>query len=162
LVRLLRDLGVTTLFVSHDQEEAFVVGERVAVMQSGRIVQEGEPADIYEHPISAWLAHFVGDANLIAATAHHGGAMTNIGVVPTIAPLDGNSVVLVRPEYLEIGHGQHGTVESVEFYGHDTSYVVTGIGEALRIRELRAPRFRVGDRVDVAYAGGPTVAFLES
>lgn len=162
LVRVLADLKVTTLFVTHDQEEAFVVGERVAIMQSGKIVQEGRPADIYEHPNTAWLARFVGDANLIAASAHDGGAMTDIGVVPTIAPLEGEGVVLVRPEYLQLGSGHDGTIQSVEFYGHDTSYQVTGLGKTLMIRELRTPRFRVGDRVSVGYAGGPAVVFQEA
>jgi iron(III) transport system ATP-binding protein len=161
LVDLLADLEVTTLFVTHDQEEAFVVGERVAIMQSGEIVQEGTPAEIYERPRSAWLAGFVGEANLIAASAHHGGAMTAIGLVPTMTPVNGDTVVLVRPEYLRLGAGEDGIVANVEFYGHDTSYLVTGLGEAVSVRELRAPRFRVGDRVSVAYAGGPAVTFPE-
>lgn len=159
LVRLLAELQVTTLFVTHDQEEAFIVGERVAVMQSGEIAQEGLPAEIYQHPASAWLARFVGDVNLLQGRGHGGGAMTEIGLVPTIAPMDGQGVVLVRPEYLQLSPGSDGTIENVEFFGHDTSYQVSGMGEILSIRELRAPRFRIGDQVSVAYSGGPAVVF---
>lgn len=159
LVRLLTDLRITTIFVTHDQEEAFVVGERVAVMNAGQILQQGTPAQIYEEPRSEWLARFVGDANLLPAAAHTNGATTPIGVVPTQHPLDASGIALVRPEYLRVVAGDDATVTSVEFYGHDTSYQLEGLGEPLLVRELRAPRYRVGDRVGVAYAGGPAVVF---
>ncbi len=160
LVRLLRELEVTTVFVTHDQEEAFVVGDRVAVMNGGKIVQEGTPDDIYAHPHSEWLAAFVGEANLLPATAHTAGAATGIGVIPTQEPLQTGGKVLVRPEYLQLAPGNMGVVESVEFYGHDTAYEISGLDSPLLVRELRAPRFRVGDGVNVAYAGGPAIVFV--
>jgi iron(III) transport system ATP-binding protein len=161
LIRLLEHLGVTTVFVTHDQEEAFVVGERLAVMRNGRIIQEDVPAEIYERPATAWLAGFVGDANLLAASSHGDGAMTDIGVVPTDRDLVGEGTVLVRPEFLQLSEGTAGVIESVEFYGHDTAYRVGGFGTTLSVRELRAPRFRVGDRVGLAYAGRAAVVFPE-
>lgn len=161
LVSLLEDLRVTTVFVTHDQEEAFVVGERLAVMRNGRIIQEDVPAEIYERPATAWLAGFVGEANLLAASSHSDGAMTEIGIVPTDQELAGTGTVLVRPEFLQLSEGTAGVIESVEFYGHDTAYRVAGLGTTLSVRELRAPRFRVGDRVSVGYAGGSAVVFPE-
>lgn len=159
LVRLLADLQITTLFVTHDQEEAFVVGSQVAVMNGGNIVQQGTPAEIYETPKDLWLAGFVGDANLLSASPHEGAALTSIGVVPTLTPLQTTGDVMVRPEYLSIQEGASATVRAVEFYGHDTSYELEGLGEQILVRELRAPRFTVGDRVAVSYNGGPAVFF---
>jgi iron(III) transport system ATP-binding protein len=161
VVELLAELRITTLFVTHDQEEAFVVGERIAVMNEGRIVQEGPPSEIYHRPIDPWLAHFVGEANLLPAYADHRGASTRVGRIPTDSGT-GPSLVLVRPEYLQLQGGGEGIVKSVDFFGHDTAYEVDGYGDTLLVRELRAPRFRVGDRVSVAYAGGTAVAFPAS
>ena len=62
---LLAELGITTVFVTHDQEEAFVLGDEVAVMQDGRVVQQATPAELYDRPASPWVAEFVGDANLV-------------------------------------------------------------------------------------------------
>ena len=67
--QLLADLGVTTVFVTHDQEEAFVLATEVAVMHEGAIVQQAEPATLYARPATPWVATFVGDANLVEATA---------------------------------------------------------------------------------------------
>jgi len=67
--QLLAELGVTTVFVTHDQEEAFVLGHEVAVMQAGRIAQQARPADLYARPANRWVATFVGDANLVAGDA---------------------------------------------------------------------------------------------
>ncbi|MEA2002393.1 MAG: ABC transporter ATP-binding protein, partial [Actinomycetota bacterium] len=159
LVRLLDDLRITTIFVTHDQEEAFVVGEQVAVMNGGRILQQGTPTELYENPITEWLARFVGEANLVPADSHRDGARTAFGVLPTQQPLVAQGLVLVRPEYLTLVAGDDATVGAVEFYGHDTSYQVDGLGPPLMVRELCAPRHRVGDRVGVAYAGGPAVVY---
>ncbi len=159
LVRLLADLEITTLFVTHDQEEAFVVGAQVAVMNNGAIVQQGTPTEIYDTPDDQWLASFVGDANLLEAQPHRGEALTSIGVLPTQEPLHTAGNVMVRPEYLSIKKGSAATVASVEFYGHDTSYELEGLGQSILVRELRAPRFAVGDDVAVSYNGGPAVVF---
>ena len=99
---------------------------------------------------------------MLAAAAHNGGAMTGIGPVPTDRPLDGSGTVLVRPEFLQLDKGEDGIVASVEFYGHDTQYQVAGFGDLLSVRELRAPRFQVGDQVKVGYAGGPAVVLAET
>ena len=66
---LLDDLGITSVFVTHDQDEAFVLGDHVAVMSGGRIVQAAPPAELYARPATPWVATFVGDANLVAGDA---------------------------------------------------------------------------------------------
>src|ERR671914_287535 len=74
--RLLADLGVTAVFVTHDQEEAFVVGDEVAVMLAGRVVQQATPAGLYRAPASRAVASFLGDANLLPGVATAGLADT--------------------------------------------------------------------------------------
>ncbi|MEQ1788194.1 MAG: ABC transporter ATP-binding protein, partial [Acidimicrobiales bacterium] len=69
LHHLLVDLGVTAVFVTHDQDEAFVLGDEVAVMHDGEVVQQAPPADLYARPATPGVAEFVGDANLLAAGA---------------------------------------------------------------------------------------------
>jgi iron(III) transport system ATP-binding protein len=167
---LLVELGITTVFVTHDQDEAFVLGDQVAVMNEGRIVQQATPAELYRRPASPWVATFVGDANLLPGTVDPrsaGGALraaTALGPIPVaegpgLAPPSGPVEVLVRPEELELVAGSTAQVELVEFYGHDTVYLVRDGDTVLRVRAGSSPRFGRADRVDVRYTGPPTVAF---
>ncbi len=154
--RLLGDLGVTTVFVTHDQEEAFVLGDQVAVMRAGVIEQLATPAALYARPASAWVAGFVGDANLVHGEARGGVAGTAVGPVPLDEPGRGARTVLVRPEHLRLGPGVMATVTLVEFYGHDTVYeLALPDGDSLRARTGPGTSFRRGERVGVAYAGEP-------
>lgn len=159
VARLLADLAITTIFVTHDQEEAFILGDEVAVMLDGRIVQHGAPAEVYDSPATAWVASFVGDANLVDGEAGEGAAATAIGAIP-VRDGAGAVSVLVRPESVHVHDGDGaGTVVGVEYYGHDTVYVVEVAGVALRSRHTGSPRHRRGDRVVVSYRGDPTTAF---
>jgi iron(III) transport system ATP-binding protein len=163
--QLLASLGVTTVFVTHDQEEAFVLGDEVAVMHGGRIVQQAVPSQLYARPASRWVATFVGDANLVPGTADGGAAAaTPVGPVALEAPARGHVEVVLRPEELRLlppaEAGAPATVELCEFYGHDTVYLVRPDGaEPVRARAGSAPRFARGDRVAVAYAGPPAIAY---
>lgn len=159
VARLMRDVGMTAVFVTHDQEEAFVVGDRVAVMREGHIVQHGTPSEVYERPVSPWVASFVGETNLVAATASGRTASTFLGPVPLTEPAHGKCEIVIRPEHLMIGNGKDGVVSGVEFYGHDTSYEVEIRGETILIRGIAAPRFRPGDSVSITYSGPGGVAF---
>jgi iron(III) transport system ATP-binding protein len=158
--RLLADLGVTAVFVTHDQEEAFVVGDEVAVMLGGRIVQQATPAELYRAPASRAVAGFLGDANLLPGVAASGLARTPLGRVPLRGDLHGDVDVLLRPEQLRVVAGSRATVDAVEYYGHDAVYLTRlPDGAAVRVRVLDAPEFRPGDRVDLDYVGGPTVGY---
>ena len=158
--RLLHYLSVTAVFVTHDQEEAFLLGDEVAVMLDGRIVQQGKPADIYERPASRSVAAFVGDANFVHGTAAGDKADTPLGPVPLLAEFTGAVEVIVRPEQLHVVDGDQGSVTSVEYYGHDAvSEIAFADGTSLRVRCMAAPQHRPGDRVDVQYIGEPAVAF---
>jgi iron(III) transport system ATP-binding protein len=158
--RLLADLGVTAVFVTHDQEEAFLVGDEVAVMLGGRIVQQATPAELYRAPASRAVAGFLGDANLLPGVAAAGRADTPVGRVPLRGALHGDVDVLLRPEQLRVVAGRQATVDAVEYYGHDAVYLARlPDGAAVRVRVLDAPEFRPGDRVDLDYVGGPTVGY---
>ncbi len=159
IAELMREVGTTSVFVTHDQEEAFVLGDRVAVMRDGQIVQLGAPAEVYQYPATPWVATFVGDANLLEGEASDGRVRTVVGALPLSNEVTGRCRVVVRPEYLMIGNGYDGLVTGVEFYGHDTSYRVTMGAVTLTVRGMAAPRFGVGDRVSVTYGGPKVVAF---
>jgi iron(III) transport system ATP-binding protein len=158
--RLLADIGVTTVFVTHDQDEAFVLGDEVAVMADGQIVQQAPPAELYDRPGSAWIARFVGDANLLPGTANGASADTSVGGVALREAVDGRVQVLLRPEHLQVVPGDGAVVDLVEFYGRDTVYAIRlDDGAALTVRAAQAPAHERGDRVAVTYAGPPAVAF---
>jgi putative spermidine/putrescine transport system ATP-binding protein len=102
--RVQREVGTTTLFVTHDQEEALAMADRVGVMSAGRLQQIAPPAELYERPRTAFVAEFVGLTNRIAGTAVDGRAHV-LGVdVPLLAgsATAGAVTVLVRPESVEV------------------------------------------------------------
>jgi putative spermidine/putrescine transport system ATP-binding protein len=122
ILRIQKELGITTVFVTHDQEEALAISDRVAVMREGRIEQIGTPEELYLTPATAEVAAFVGLSSLLPATVSAGvariwgRAVPVIGVVP-----DGQYQAFVRPEHIRIAHagesGTRGTVEASIFLG---------------------------------------------
>ena len=157
--RLLRELEITSVFVTHDQDEAFVLGDAVAIMRDGMILQVGPPAEVYGHPVDSWVARFVGDANLVPGHSAQGGARTRLGVVPVASEVVGPVEVLVRPEHLMLSAGEGGIVRDVEFYGHDTVYLVGYGDDDIKARVGAAPAHRIGDAVRLDYVGPATVAY---
>jgi iron(III) transport system ATP-binding protein len=123
-------------------------------------VQHDTPAAVYDTPATAWVASFVGDANLVDGVAGGGGATTALGPVPLREVVEGDVQVLVRPECVHV-HGGAGaaTVVSVEYYGHDTVYELQLDGALVRARHTGAPRHRRNDRVVASYRGDATSAF---
>ena len=158
---LMREVGMTAVFVTHDQEEAFVLGDSVAVMNEGRVVQFGAPAEIYARPADPWVAGFVGDANLLMGQAAGSRARTPLGELPLRRPAEGPVRVLARPEHIGLSprSGSGAVVETVEFYGHDTSYRVRVGDDVVTVRAAAAPAFGVGDGVDLTYTGPAAVTF---
>lgn len=156
---LLKSVGMTSVYVTHDQEEAFVLGDRIAVMQEGRVLQQGRPTDIYRRPISPWVAGFVGEANMIVGDAANRLVATSLGRLPTVNDVTGSCVVLVRPEHIRLDAGDDATVVGVEFYGHDSSYRVVKDGVEHMVRVVAAPDFRPGDTVSLTYTGPDVVTY---
>lgn len=161
--RLLRDLGITAVFVTHDQEEAFVLGERVAVMRDGQVVQFDTPRAIYERPTDRHVAEFVGSGVLVPAVASAGVAACAIGAVPLADDVsgaaDGPCDLLLRPEQLAVSAGGPSLVELVEYYGHDARVLVNVDGQTLAIRSEPTTELRRGDQVTVAFTGVDASAF---
>jgi iron(III) transport system ATP-binding protein len=147
--RLLQGIGVTTILVTHDQDEALTFGDRVAVMRAGRIEQVGSPEDVYAQPASPWVATFVGEANLLAATFDTGGATTAIGRLPSPVTT-GAGRVLCRPEQLVLEGSGPARVTVVSYFGRDTRYEVDVPGAGtMVVRSGGPPEHRPGDAAAV-------------
>jgi iron(III) transport system ATP-binding protein len=157
--RLLADLGITSIFVTHDQDEAFIVGDRVAVMRQGEIVQTDSPQVLYHHPVDQWTAEFVGTVSVLKGEATSGTASCSLGSVAVDPQLDGSVDVVVRPEQLSIAAGGDGEVQSIEYYGHDSMIFVTLRNEQLRVRCGPSTNFVRGDRVHVTFNSDQALAF---
>jgi iron(III) transport system ATP-binding protein len=153
---LMRDLEMTAIFVTHDQGEAFELGDEVAVMIDGSVQQQATPAALYARPGTRDVAEFIGEANVMAGDAQGAFARTAIGSVPLCEALAGPVELLIRPEQIEISPGSGAVVHAIEFYGHDSTYDVRlSDGRPVLVRVLGAPEQRVGHEVSVRYAGPP-------
>ncbi len=169
--RLLIELGITAVFVTHDQDEAFVVGDRVGVLCEGRLAQVDTPDGLYRRPADPFVADFVGTASWVRCSASDGFAHTPLGLLPlsNAAGCDGNGAsaagtegavnVMLRPEQLRLARGSTAEVELVEFYGHDSMVVANLDGALLRVRCGPDPEVRRGDSVAVEFTGTSVVAF---
>ncbi len=102
LMRLQRRLGTTFIFVTHDQEEALVMSDRIAVMRAGRIEQLGLPDEVYERPKNRFVAEFLGRSNLMPARPHPLGAETPLGVLHLPTPLEREALLAIRPEKIRL------------------------------------------------------------
>jgi putative spermidine/putrescine transport system ATP-binding protein len=155
--RLLRSLGVTAIYVTHDQSEAMALGDRIAVMNHGKIAQIGKPQDIYFRPADAFVADFIGSMNLLKGEAKAGRVMFATGSLPLARPQpDGPVTVMFRPEDVVLGSLEasplHGRVAASFFLG-DQSRVIIEAGEQTILARV-APRVapNVGDPVGVNVA----------
>jgi iron(III) transport system ATP-binding protein len=160
---ILRDAEQTALLVTHDQEEALSVTDRIGVMFDGRLHQLADPQTLYRSPATREVATFVGEADLVAGTrAGQFLVDTPLGRLATIAPIEGNEVLVVlRPEMLRLRASGDGcaVVRTVTFYGHD-QLVELGLDGGPRLRARRGPDLDLspGDRVAIQVEG-PVVTF---
>jgi len=161
VVTALAASGATAILVTHDQEEALSLGDEVAVLWQGRLLQTASPETLYRRPVSREIAGFVGDAMLFPGTAADRRVRCALGTLPLAAdqhPAEGAVDVMVRPEQivLSAADGVDASVCEVTFLGRDLMVVCElGDAEATRVR-ARVPGYRtprVGDRVRIAVAG---------
>jgi putative spermidine/putrescine transport system ATP-binding protein len=160
--RLQTELGITTFFVTHDQEEALAVADRVAVMRAGAIEQIGSPEELYHRPATAFVAEFVGLTNRVPGVVA-GGALSLLGgPVPLAAPTpDGPVTAYVRPEdVLLAADGVPATVLTTSFLGAvRRTRVRLADGTELAVQHGTREHPAPGERVSVALAPTPvTVA----
>ena len=120
LATLQRQIGITFIYVTHDQHEAFTMSDRIGVMRDGKLMQVGGPRELYEQPNSVEVARFVGAANLIQCRVISRGVIELAGdkfAAPESAPL-GDGTMMIRPERIRIGSGNHkAIIERVTFAG---------------------------------------------
>src|SRR5215211_4584697 len=141
LKQLQRQLGVTLVFVTHDQEEALAMSDRIAVMNAGRIEQVGTPDEIYERPRTRFVAEFIGEINLIEGTISGGRFAAADGRgLPAPAAGDGPAALALRPEKLRIVAPGEGVIEGVvsdaSFLGDQVLYsVALAGGRRLLVKE---------------------------
>ncbi|MGR3567480.1 ABC transporter ATP-binding protein [Pseudooceanicola nanhaiensis] len=163
--RLHDEFGITTVYVTHDQGEAMVASDRIAVMHDGRIEQVDTPFDLYNRPRSRFVAGFIGRTNLVGATRVNGGLdfggynMDARYFPPEVGALQGEMEFSVRPQLLRLlsdsGHAVEGrpvvpsVVEERSYLGENWDYVVRpeGAAQSLRVSALPSDLHDVGSRV---------------
>lgn len=158
LNRLLRSLGITAIYVTHDQAEAMELGDRIVVMRKGAIAQIGTPRDVYFQPQNRFVAEFVGAANIVEGPIVQGRLSLPGGWLALSDAADAAAVVaMIRPETIglvaEGGASLCGTVESVSFIGDRQRVIVTGA--ANRPLTIDAPNgisVQIGQRVGLSIA----------
>jgi spermidine/putrescine transport system ATP-binding protein len=158
-------VGITFIFVTHDQDEALSMSDRIAVMLEGRIEQLADPDTIYDHPASAFVAGFIGKQNFFEGTSRDAGrtvqgdGWTFRSTLEPIGTMDGGAALAaIRPEAVKVSEGQpsegpnaiSGTLASVSHLGDVIQFVVLTPGRKEVIARLprpRAPRLDVGSTV---------------
>jgi len=156
LNRLLRALGITTIYVTHDQSEAMELGDRVVVMQKGSIAQIGTPREIYFTPKNRFVAEFIGAANIIEAAVESGhlvlpGGRQPVGGVAIMPAV----VAMIRPETIQVVEAGRaplsGIIDSVSFIGDRQRLVVSGASsKPLTVDAPNTIRAEAGERVGLS------------
>ncbi|MGO8924418.1 MAG: ABC transporter ATP-binding protein [Xanthobacteraceae bacterium] len=161
LNRLLRMLGITAIYVTHDQSEAMALGDRIVVMRNGAIAQIGTPRDIYFAPANRFVAEFVGAANIVEASYSTGALTLPGGTLPVAAgaadgqvygSVNGMVFAMIRPESIKIvaadGAALSGQVDSVSFVGDRQRASISGAAPKPIMADVpNSVVIRAGDRV---------------
>jgi spermidine/putrescine transport system ATP-binding protein len=143
LKRIQQEVGICFIYVTHDQEEALTMSDRIAVMSEGNILQVDKPYDLYEDPKTRFVADFIGETNFVSATViANEGEYTNVqlpnGQIAQVTsegkqwPADTHVTLAIRPEKIFVGRGEapqdlncfEGTVKNIVYFGTDTYYDV--------------------------------------
>ena len=148
LRRILEECGVTTFFVTHDQEEAMTLSDAIVVMNQGVIEQTGTPVEVYEHPKNRFVASFLGKANFFRGKE----------IASLSEQIQENMTYAIRPERIQMaesGSGLHGVVEGVVYAGNTTTCRIRW-GERELLAETRPehgqPTWKRGDEVVLSWA----------
>jgi ABC-type Fe3+/spermidine/putrescine transport system ATPase subunit len=143
--RIQRELGITVIYVTHDQEEALTMSDRVAVMRQGRIAQIGSPEELYESPIDEFVANFIGEMNFMSAE------FCSVPLAPQARPM----IAALRPERVSLAPRAHRDLAG------DRRWMEGVVEETVYCGETRRFRVRIGDTVMVSrrQAGADGVLF---
>jgi putative spermidine/putrescine transport system ATP-binding protein len=158
LNRLLRALGITAIYVTHDQGEAMELGDRVVVMQKGAIAQIGTPREIYFTPRNRFVAEFIGAANILECPIENGHLVLPGGRQPIDSSIDlAAAVAMIRPETIRIVDASAaplaGTIETVSFVGDRLRISVRGVSERpINVEASNMVQAKLGERVGLSIA----------
>ncbi len=181
LRKLQKRLGITSLYVTHDQEEAMAISDRIVIMQDGVIRQVGTPRQIYEHPETKFVANFMGKANFVeaeilgtegdAATVRVEGRILKLPRAGHSAPKSGKASLVVRPEAIHIsrsgsggGDALPGRVERLTYFGNIAQYEIKAAGTTLlaeRYNPQASELHDEGSAVDLEFAMEPVRLLAE-
>jgi iron(III) transport system ATP-binding protein len=154
--QILESVQMTAVFVTHDQEEALSVSERLAIMMDGRILQTGYPEEVYNFPSSRSVASFLGDANFLPGDYANGRLQFELGSIDVKSELAGAVDVMVRPEHLTLTAEAGIPVEVLrsEYFGHDQLVLVRlPSGAAIKVRLLPGRRLEDGSHLGLRLTG---------
>ena len=172
--RLHKDLGMTVLYVTHDQEEALVMSDRIALFNHGRIVQIGTASDLYEHPASVFVAAFVGDSNIWRGRLEQADGRLRVVAGTNLVPcepqpgvpieLGTEAAVVIRPEHIDLvdlgipGRGDEvsadGRVREVIYLGAYVKYEIEALGQIFQVRREafgEAHPYAIGTRLQLRW-----------
>ena len=162
---ILRDAGTTTVFVTHDQDEALFMGDQVAVMNDGRVEQVAAPEELFHSPGSRFVAEFIGVADFLPATAQEDGLLTEIGLVPSANESRPGSrgEVMVRPDDIDIAPAAdgRGRIVACTFLGTHLVYeVALPSGRRVRSMQPHTAAYAEGAAVEVRLVLGHPLIFF--
>jgi len=161
--RIQRELGVTTILVTHDQIEATTMADRIVVMNAGRVEQEGTAKELYERPATLFVASFVGSPpiNLFEGRAVNGSIRVHEATLPLSADVQGAIVLGIRPESVRVTtRGTAARVFAAEPMGREVLYSAESALGVIRFLEAgAAARHREGDSLELAFAPEDTLLF---
>ncbi len=173
LKRLQHETGITFIFVTHDQEEALTMSDRIAVMSKGKILQVGSPHDIYDRPSERFVANFIGETNFLEGDVQSLGTdkakikLASGAIIQAFLPENflpkGKVTVVIRPEHARLSKEKaaalKGVLETIVYFGTDTHYHVrldNGAEFTVRQQNSRTDRvdFAQGAKVGIAVDAG--------
>ena len=176
--RIQRELGITVIYVTHDQEEALILSDRIAIMHEGCVRQVGTPAVVYEQPSTPYVASFLGESNFLEGIVEENTVTAStlrlqsgerIAAPPTSLPVGTAVQAMVRPESITLSPPQgndaansvNGTVEIREYLGQSIRYFVQAAASSVTVREPRggARRASPGERVTLYWSPQATSLF---
>lgn len=187
LKRLQREVGITFIFVTHDQNEALSMADRIAVMRAGHVLQDGTPAEVYESPVDRWVANFIGQMNFLPVTVEErvsgsdeewvvrtaSGVRTTAGGGAGRVAIGDAAALAFRPERIrldpDVGAGEHrGRVVHVSYLGDQIEVLVQSaeLGEVLaRLSNdgrVAAASLRPGEEVSIGWERGAARLVVEN
>ncbi|MCS7144274.1 MAG: ABC transporter ATP-binding protein [Archaeoglobaceae archaeon] len=165
LKRIQKTVKTTFVYVTHDQSEALIMSERIAVINKGSIEQVGTPAEIYEAPTTKFVAEFIGEMNFIPAEVYNGGLMSEIGYM-RVSKLNGAKrvVVAIRPEKIKLGCSEmdnvyNAVIEEVAYLGGFLSLKARINGISLKCLTSSDLRFEENQRVELGWRADDVIVF---